>query len=66
MAKTRFTGFFVEKQGCQGLTARNQGPKHNYAYKPEVYSARGEVKHLGWDFQRDQRLRYKRKDLVGG
>jgi hypothetical protein len=30
MAKTRFRGFFVKKQGFRGLTARNQGLKHNY------------------------------------
>jgi hypothetical protein len=30
MAKTRFRGFSVKKQGSRGLTARNQGPKHNY------------------------------------
>jgi hypothetical protein len=30
MAKTRFRDFSVKKQGSRGLTARNQGPKHNY------------------------------------
>jgi hypothetical protein len=30
MAKTRFRGFSMKKQGSRGLTARNQGPKHNY------------------------------------
>jgi hypothetical protein len=33
MAKTRFRGFSVKKQDFRGLTARNQGPKHNYEYK---------------------------------
>jgi hypothetical protein len=63
MAKTRFRGFSVKKQGFRGLSARNQGLKHNYAYKPKVYSAKNQVLDLGWDFQRDQGLRYKRKDL---
>jgi hypothetical protein len=44
MAKTSFSGFSVKKQGFQGLTARNQGLKHNYTYKPKVYS----VKDQGW------------------
>jgi hypothetical protein len=43
MANTRFRGFSVKKQGSRGLTARNQGPKHNYAYKPKVYSAKDQV-----------------------
>jgi hypothetical protein len=30
MAKTRFRGFYAKKQGFRGLSARNQGPKHNY------------------------------------
>jgi hypothetical protein len=30
MAKTRFRGFSVKKQGSRGLSARNQGSKHNY------------------------------------
>jgi hypothetical protein len=38
--------------------------KHNYAYKPKVYSAKDQVLDLGWDFQRDQGLTYKRKDLT--
>jgi hypothetical protein len=41
IAKTIFRGFSVEKQGSRGLTARNQGLKHNYAYKPKVYSTKG-------------------------
>jgi hypothetical protein len=41
MAETRFRGFSVKKQGSRGLSARNQGPKHNYAYKPKVYSTKG-------------------------
>jgi hypothetical protein len=57
MAKTRFGGFSVKKQGSRGLSARNQRPKHNYAYKPKVYSAKGQVKDLGWDLQRDQGLK---------
>jgi hypothetical protein len=47
MAKTRFGGFSVKKHGSRGLSARNQRPKHNYAYKPKVYSAKGQVKDLG-------------------
>jgi hypothetical protein len=43
MTKTRFMGFSVKKKGSRGLTARNQGLKHNYAYKPEVYSAKDQV-----------------------
>jgi hypothetical protein len=43
MANTRFRGFFVKKQGSRGLTTRNQGPKHNYAYKPKVYRAKDQV-----------------------
>jgi hypothetical protein len=53
MAKTRFRSFSVKKQGFQVLNWK----------KPEVYSAKDQVKDLGWDFQRDQGLRYKRKDL---
>jgi hypothetical protein len=41
MADTRFRSFSVKKQGSRGLSARNQGLKHNYAYKPKVYSAKG-------------------------
>jgi hypothetical protein len=41
MAKTSFRGFSAKKQGFQELTARNQGLKHNYAYKPKVYSTKG-------------------------
>jgi hypothetical protein len=63
MAKTRFKGFSVKNRASRGLTARNQGPNHKYVYKPKVYSAKGQVKDLGWDFQKDQGLRYKRKDL---
>jgi hypothetical protein len=43
MAETRFRGFSVKKQGYRGLSARNQGPKHNYAYKPKVYSGKDQV-----------------------
>jgi hypothetical protein len=43
----------------RGLTARNLVPKHNYAYKPKVYSLKHQVMDLGWDFQRDQGLTYK-------
>jgi hypothetical protein len=60
MAKTRFMSFSVKKHGSRGLSARNQGLKRNYA---NVYSAKDQVKDLGWDFQRDQGLRYKRNDL---
>jgi hypothetical protein len=53
-----------ENLAFRGLTARNLGPKHNYAYKPKVYSAKGQ----GWTsseiLQKDQGLRYKRKDLT--
>jgi hypothetical protein len=33
MAKTSFRGFSAKKQGFQGL-------KHNYTYKPKVYSVK--------------------------
>jgi hypothetical protein len=33
MAKTRFRGFSVKKLSFRGLSARNQGLKHNYTYK---------------------------------
>jgi hypothetical protein len=33
MAKTRFRGFSVKKQGFRSLTARNLGLKHNFIYK---------------------------------
>jgi hypothetical protein len=56
MAKTRFRGFSVRKQGSRGLTARYQGLKHKYAYKLKVYSAKDQVQDLGWDFQRDHGL----------
>jgi hypothetical protein len=46
MAKTRFRGFSVKKQGSRGLTARNQGPKHNYAYKQRSLYAKGDEKGL--------------------
>jgi hypothetical protein len=41
MAETRVQGLSVKKQGFRGLSARNQGPKCNYAYKPKVYSTKG-------------------------
>jgi hypothetical protein len=40
MAKTRYRGFSVRKQGSRGLTARYQGLKHKYTYKLKVYSAK--------------------------
>jgi hypothetical protein len=43
-AETRFRGFSVRNWASRGLTARNQGRKHNYAYKLKVYS----VKDQGW------------------
>jgi hypothetical protein len=43
MTKTRIRGFSVKKQGSRGLAAKNQGLKHNYTYKPEVYSAKDQV-----------------------
>jgi hypothetical protein len=43
IAKTRFRGFSMKKQGFQGLTAKNQGLKYNYAYKTKVYSAKDQV-----------------------
>jgi hypothetical protein len=45
MAKTKFRGFSVNKQGSRGLTTRIQGLKHNYVYKPKVYN----VKIQDWD-----------------
>jgi hypothetical protein len=30
----------VKNEGSRGLTARNQGPKHNYTYKLKVYSVK--------------------------
>jgi hypothetical protein len=56
MGETRFRGFSVEKQGSRGLTARNQGLKHNYAYKPKVYRAKDQVLDLGWDFTERSRV----------
>jgi hypothetical protein len=50
MAETRFGDFFVKKQDFRGLSARNQGLKHNYAYKLKSYSAKDQVLDLGWDF----------------
>jgi hypothetical protein len=49
MAKTRFTGFFVKKQGSNGLTTRTQGLKHNYIYKLEVYNVKRQDWDLGWE-----------------
>jgi hypothetical protein len=43
-AETRFRGFSARNWASRGLTARNQGLKHNYTYKPKVYS----VKDQGW------------------
>jgi hypothetical protein len=37
-----------------GFTARNQGPKHNYTYKNEVYSVKRLKVDLGWKNQRRQ------------
>jgi hypothetical protein len=56
MAKTRFKGFSVKKQGSRSLTARNQGLKHKYVYKLKFYRAKDQVQDLRWDFQRDQGL----------
>jgi IS5 family transposase len=46
MAKTRFWGFSVRKQGFRGLSARNQGLKHNYAYKQRGLYAKSDEKGL--------------------
>jgi hypothetical protein len=36
------SGAFLRiNRASRGLTARNQGLKRNYAYKPKVYSAKG-------------------------
>jgi hypothetical protein len=43
-AETRFRGFSARNWASRGLNARNQGLKHNYAYKLKVYS----VKDQGW------------------
>jgi hypothetical protein len=40
MAKTRFRGFSVKKLGFQGLNCKNRDLKHNYTYKPKVYSVK--------------------------
>jgi hypothetical protein len=47
MAKTRFNGFCVKKLGFRGFSARNQGLKHNYTYKPKVYSVKDQRWTLG-------------------
>jgi hypothetical protein len=44
MAKKRFGGFSVKKQDFQGLNCKKPGLKHNYTYKPKVYS----VKRQDW------------------
>jgi hypothetical protein len=62
MAKTRFKGFSVKKHGYRGLTTRIQGPRHKYVYKPKVYSAKDQSWTSGEILQKDQGLRYKRKD----
>jgi hypothetical protein len=49
MAKTRFRGFFVKKQGSRGLTTRIQRLKHNYVYKLEVYNIKRQGWDLGWE-----------------
>jgi hypothetical protein len=46
MAETRFRGFSVKKQDFKGLSARNQGPKHNYAYKQSDLYAKSDEKGL--------------------
>jgi hypothetical protein len=43
MAKTSFRGFSAKKQASRGLSARIQGLKHNYTYKPKVYSAKDKI-----------------------
>jgi hypothetical protein len=32
--------FLRRNKASEGLTARNQGLKHNYTYKPKVYSVK--------------------------
>jgi hypothetical protein len=46
MAKARFKGFSVKKHGSRGLTARNQGLKHNYTYKQRGLYAKSDEKGL--------------------
>jgi hypothetical protein len=47
VAGTRFRGFSVKKQGFRGLSVRNQGLKHNYTYKPKIYSVKDQRWTLG-------------------
>jgi hypothetical protein len=47
MAKIRFRGFFVKKQGSRGLTARNQGLKHNYVQEHKGFGVKEQGLDLG-------------------
>jgi hypothetical protein len=46
MAKTRFRGFSAKKLGFRGLSARNQGLEHDYAYKHRGLYAKSDEKGL--------------------
>jgi hypothetical protein len=63
MAKTRFRGFSVKKQGSRGLTTRIQGLKHNYVDKPEVYNVKRQNWDLGWKTRKDRGLNRRNRGL---
>jgi hypothetical protein len=54
MAKTSFRGF----------SARNQGLKHNYTYKPKVYSVKQPVRTPGRENREAQGLKRRKQDLT--
>jgi hypothetical protein len=65
--KTRFRGFSVKKQGFLGLICKKPGLKHDYAYKPKVYSAKRQDWTFGGKTKKSRgltvKIRTKLKDL---
>jgi hypothetical protein len=47
MAKTRFRGFSVKKQGFQGLNCKKPGAKHNYVYNAKGLCAKEPIRAFG-------------------
>jgi hypothetical protein len=48
----------------RGVSARFQGPKHNYAYKRKVYSVKQPIRTSGMENREAQGLRRRKQDLT--